>query len=285
MEVRHYTRETFLEETAAFLLREEAMNNLLLGLGHTLTVNPDAYPGPAYLASLEQEGRPVMVALRTPPFGLVLSTIDPATAADTAMAALAADVFDIFPVLPGATGPSAVVRTFLRQWERRSGQRSELLRAERIYQITQVMPPAPVSGHMRRADARDRDVLETLFTAFQEESTVKMPESSATAVSRRLSTPGSAFYLWEDPEPVCLAGCSGLTPTGIRVGPVYTPPVFRRRGYAAALVAGMSQTLLDGGRSRCFLYTDLANETSNALYQRIGYRPVGDVDEVRILPA
>ena len=37
--------------------------------------------------------------------------------------------------------------------------------------------------------------------------------------------------------------------------------------------------LLDGGRRFCFLFTDLANPTSNSIYQRIGYRPVTDVDQ------
>jgi predicted GNAT family acetyltransferase len=71
--------------------------------------------------------------------------------------------------------------------------------------------------------------------------------------------------------PVSASGWGGPTPNGIRVGPVYTPPGLRGRGYATALVAELSQTLLDAGRSFVFLYTDLANPTSNAIYERIGY--------------
>ncbi|MFO7545350.1 MAG: GNAT family N-acetyltransferase, partial [Trueperaceae bacterium] len=51
----------------------------------------------------------------------------------------------------------------------------------------------------------------------------------------------------------------------------------RRRGYATALVAAVTQAMLDEGRRFCSLFTDLANPTSNAIYQRIGYRPVSDV--------
>lgn len=284
MEIRRQTRETFLPHAAPFLLREEAMNNLLLGLGHTLVANPDAYPLPAYLATVEQDGRVVLVALRTPPFGLALSTVDPRCDRDATAAALAADVSTVFPALPGVAGPRAVVRTFLRHWEPLTGQRAALVRAERIYELAEVVAPPPVSGSMRRADVRDRDLLEAFVAAFQAESGGNAPDGAPAVVRRRLSTVGSAFYLWEDPEPVCLVGCSGLTPTGIRIGPVYTPPAFRRRGYAATLVARVSQSLLDGGRARCFLYTDLANPTSNALYQRIGYRSVGDVDEFGLLP-
>ncbi len=72
------------------------------------------------------------------------------------------------------------------------------------------------------------------------------------------------------------------TPSGIRIGPVYTPPADRRQGYASALVAAASQTLLDQGRRFCLLFTDLANPTSNHVYQAIGYEPVTDVDQYRL---
>jgi hypothetical protein len=61
---------------------------------------------------------------------------------------------------------------------------------------------------------------------------------------------------------------------GIRLGPVYTPPERRRQGYATSLVAGVSARLLEGGFRRCYLLTDLANPTSNAIYRRVGYEQV-----------
>jgi predicted GNAT family acetyltransferase len=86
------------------------------------------------------------------------------------------------------------------------------------------------------------------------------------------------LYFWVDGAPVSMAGYTGPTPHGIRVGPVYTPPELRGRGYASALVAQMSQALLDGGRSFCFLFTNLANPTANHIYEQIGYEPVVDMD-------
>jgi predicted GNAT family acetyltransferase len=77
-------------------------------------------------------------------------------------------------------------------------------------------------------------------------------------------------------EPVSIAGFSGTTGTGIRVGPVYSPPERRRRGYATALVADLSAYLLASGYQRCFLYTDLANPTANRIYATIGYRQVAE---------
>ncbi len=59
---------------------------------------------------------------------------------------------------------------------------------------------------------------------------------------------------------------------------MYTPPEARRRGYASALVASVSQAALDAGRRFCFLFTDQANPTANHIYQAIGFEPVRDVD-------
>ena len=91
---------------------------------------------------------------------------------------------------------------------------------------------------------------------------------------------GRTVYLWvDDGRPVSMTGAGGLTPNGIRVGPVYTPPGDRGHGYASNLVAQVSQAQLDSGRTYVFLFTDLANPTSNKIYQAIGYEPVNDFDE------
>src|SRR5207245_4131635 len=105
-------------------------------------------------------------------------------------------------------------------------------------------------------------------------------------VDHRLSSPWAGSLLWENGgQPVSMAGWGGWTPNGIRVGPVYTPPELRGRGFATTLTAELSRCLLDGrlfedGRRFCFLYTDLANPTSNAIYERIGYRRVAESAEI-----
>jgi len=98
-------------------------------------------------------------------------------------------------------------------------------------------------------------------------------QATEDVVDRRLRSSGG-FALWEDGEVVSLSGFGGETPHGIRIGPVYTPPRLRRRGYASALVAQLSRQLLDEGRDYCFLYTDLANPTSNRIYMDVGYELV-----------
>jgi predicted GNAT family acetyltransferase len=66
---------------------------------------------------------------------------------------------------------------------------------------------------------------------------------------------------------------------------VYTPPDLRQRGYATACVASLSQMLLDEGWQFCTLFTDLANPTSNSIYRKIGYKPVGDFHDYLFITA
>ena len=90
---------------------------------------------------------------------------------------------------------------------------------------------------------------------------------------------GSVF-IWDDGRRlVSMAAWSGRTPNGVRVNFVYTPPEYRRSGYASACVADLTQRLLNEGRAFCCLYTDLANPTSNKIYQTIGYRPVCEMSD------
>ena len=56
------------------------------------------------------------------------------------------------------------------------------------------------------------------------------------------------------------------------------------RGYASAITAALSTQLLASGRRFCFLYTDLANPTSNRIYRAIGYEHVCDAAEIVFEP-
>jgi len=62
----------------------------------------------------------------------------------------------------------------------------------------------------------------------------------------------------------------------VRVQNVYTPPDQRGKGYAGAATTAATRAALSAGATDVVLHTDLANPTSNALYQRLGYRPIED---------
>jgi hypothetical protein len=178
---------------------------------------------------------------------------------------------------------------FAELWGRQAGVSVRVNMRQGVYALEQVEPLPAVSGSARVATADDRELALSWWIAFGDEVLHEGGpgrENAEAMVEHRLSSPRGGILLWEDDgRPVSLAGWGGPTPNGARVGPVYTPPELRGRGYATALTADLSQRLLDGrlfegGRRFCFLYTDLANPTSNAIYERIGYRRVAESAEI-----
>lgn len=271
----------FLREAEPLLLADEARHNLILGIAGSLR---DGLYEEHRLWLVRDGDALVATALRTPPYNLILARPE----SDEALAALADAVAG--EELPGVVGGVPEVDTFAALWSARTGETAQLSVSQGIYQLDSVVPPPRPAGSSRVADESDHDLLVRWFEAFRDEVVhVGGPgrHEAARAIDRRFATPGSGFLLWEDGgEPVSLAGWGGRTPNGIRIGPVYTPPELRGRGYATALTAELSQRLLDGdlypgGRRFCFLYTDLANPTSNAIYERIGYRLVCRSEELR----
>jgi predicted GNAT family acetyltransferase len=279
--VRLEDAAAFLAEAEPLLLADEARHNLILGLAGTIREAPDLYPRRSFW--LVREGRrPLAAALRTPPYNLVLAR----PASPAALQALADELEE---ALPGVIGAVPEAEAFAALWSARTGTDARTTMRQGVYALSRVEPPPPSPGAARPADEADRDLLLRWSLAFHAEVTHEGAPGRGTAervVEHRLASPTAGILLWEDGgRPVSLAGWGGPTPNGIRVGPVYTPPELRGRGYATALTAELSRRLLGGdlypgGRRFCFLYTDLANPTSNAIYERIGYRRVAESAEI-----
>ena len=265
----------FFDRVGEFLGRDEALHSLLLGfrgpLGRNLHYYGDEDP---YLAVLLDGDDVVTVAVRTPPHNLMLSRATDA-AVDALVDALAAAGAE----LPGVGGPSAGSDRFASRWAAATGVTARLAVAELIYEATEVLPPPDVAGRMRPCLDDDRPGAVAWMKAFFAEAMpAGSPGTDAEAfVTRRLAEPGEGLVIWDDGGAVSLAGYAGPTPTGIRIGPVYTPPELRGQGYASALTAALTEDLLARGRRSCFLSTDAANPTANSIYQRIGYRFLGNV--------
>jgi predicted GNAT family acetyltransferase len=157
-----------------------------------------------------------------------------------------------------------------------------------VYALREVRDVPAAAGRARLATEDDRALLKPWLRAFAEEA---LPEdrwdedaADRTLDFRLSGGEDSGLLIWEDEDAVSLAGFGGSTPNGIRIGPVYTPRENRGHGYATSLVAHVSARQLERGRRFCFLYTDLANPTSNAIYERIGYERVCESDEIGFEP-
>ena len=273
---------TFLARAGPFLAAHDAEHNLALGLLGRLRVEPRLYGFDPTFVVAEEAGSVVGCLLRTPPHGVVLSRFESLEAVD----AVAEAVLDMHPGLPGAVGPTDVVARFAATWSRLTGAEAHVGFRQRVHAAAAVHEVPRVPGRIREADPDDIPTVLAWLRAFADEALGDMPhvEDVEATYRRREADPDGAWLLWDDGGPVSLAAYGTPTPTGTRVGPVYTPPEHRGCGYATSLVAELTAERLASGLAFCFLFTDLANPTSNAIYSRIGYEPVADWDQWAFAP-
>lgn len=282
---RHLTAHELLDAARAFLVAREAENNLLLGIAATVAEQPARFgKEPPYFATIHRDtdaGQVVAVALRTPPHGLVLSEADA-----SARTLILDDARARHGSLPSVLGPKHTANAFADAWCAATGAKRAAVLSERIYRVdaTTLTNVVGASGSLRAATVADRAWLLTYWRHFVDEALPDHPDEKSgaeRAVDARLNSKQSGVALWiVDDKPVSFAGFAGPTPHGIRIGPVYTPKEHRKKGYGSAVTAALSKQLLDGGRKFVFLFTDLANPTSNEIYMNIGYREVADVDQI-----
>jgi predicted GNAT family acetyltransferase len=280
---RYVDIDEFAARVEPYLLAHEATHCLMLGLLSTLPRGPMPADEIPYMALVEDAGAVVLVAMRTPPFNVILSLIAPEHAAEPSvpLRLIAGDLWSRYrDSLSGVHASAPVSRIFAERWQQQAHVAARLAMRERIYELETVIPISGVSGSYRRPTEADRDLLVRWLEAFAAEALGPIERLDAVDwVDRYFATPSRGGYLWEDAGmPVSFAAYGNPTARGIRIGPVYTPSEQRGRGYASACVATVSQHLLESGRSFCYLFTDLANPTSNHIYQKIGYNPVNDVD-------
>jgi hypothetical protein len=275
--------DEFLAAAGGFLRARPASNTILLTTADNLVARGlHTYgSGDPRFGWWRAEGGEIAGAfLRTPPLPAVLTDL-PADAVPSLVDALG-DV-------PGFSAEPGVAELVAAEWARRTGVTAEVSLRSRLYRLGRLTPPRHVAkGRARVATAADRDLLLSWYELFA----IQMggpAENLAEAVDDRIADRG--LVLWEINEgPVSMAGHSRPVAGMIRVAPVFTPVAtcvrtdfimaahplgLRRRGYASAVTASVSLKAAELA-GEVLLFTDVANPTSNSLYQRLGYAPVED---------
>lgn len=183
----------------------------------------------------------------------------------------AAAVMDVHPseLVRGMTGRPEAVEPLVARLRNHRGQ---------VYRQTFAVlrrRPAPVSCPGTPRPARPEDV-ETLAAIYADAGELSRPRH---AVERMLPS----AWVWEvDGQIVSAAGVAARTPQAAMIGAVYTPPAYRRKGYATALVRALSVRLLDEGVTPCLFYH---NPEAGRIYRRLGYEEHGPWMMVKFGPS
>lgn len=286
---RHPAPHDFLDRAEGWLVARETENNLILSLAGRLDTEARGAPDtdgpvddhedesvdpPPYLATVERDGHLVGCVLRIPPRKPILSHMPPEAAP-----AVVRDLLATYSDLSRVLGPPDVLESFAHHWFLETGGRARRGMRQGLYELTALSEPTGVPGRARVAGPGDVDLLASWIPEFNRDVGFPLPEDPRKEAERRVA---GLTLLWEDGEPVSMAGRAGQTPRGARVGPVYTPAAHRGRGYGSAVTAAMTRRLLEEGLRVCYLFTDMANPTSNAIYRRLGYRLVGELLDLEL---
>lgn len=268
----------FLAEAGDFLCADRVRNTVILTVAENFRVKG---PTGGQLAQDEPlfgwwqpgtDGNQVRGAfMHTPAFPVFLTSMSQRAAAE-----LAGDLVATGRLIEGVNAGSSAAQTFAEALARHTGVAATVHRRMRLFVLGELVRPHPgPEGASRSAAEQDRNLLTEWLRAFTREVGDPDTQDYQAAADERLSYGG--IIIWEaGGAPVSIAGRTRIVAGMARVGPVYTPPELRGRGYAGGATVAVSQAALDAGATEVVLYTDLDNPTSNALYQRLGYRPVED---------
>jgi predicted GNAT family acetyltransferase len=271
----------FAAHAYRFLATQPARNSVILTRLARALAGERSEPSHAELWWWVERGancEVVAALMQTPPHGAYLAGADLA-GADSADAdpeplrELARRLWSVRPDLPSVGGPDGLAEVFADEWARCGGPPARLSMRQRLLVADVLIEPPPVDGVHRLATLADVPVLRPWGEAFTDEATpgaVRVDHVTARVAAGLL-------HVWEVAgRPVSMAAVTEPQAGVSRVQLVYTPPASRGRGYAAACVAAVTRAELAHPGRRCMLYTDAANPTSNALYERLGYRHVAD---------
>jgi len=279
LEIKFHDKiKEYFEIVFEFLVNREAENILLFSILNAIKINPSRYgEDKPILITVTDNEEIKLVALRTPPYNLVISYTDTLDS----ITSLTKELIKKKIELPGVLGFKAGVERFAKLWCNRKNLHLSLIRNERVYKLQKV---AKETLGNKKFVVGDKSNLKIILKWAEEFMLEALPELDEAHIKRTQKViieeikKDKIFLLIDEGEVVSMARKAGKTPNGNLVNLVYTPSHLRKRGYATECVAKLSLKILEEGNSFCFLFTDLMNPTSNSIYQKIGYRPVIDVD-------
>jgi predicted GNAT family acetyltransferase len=275
MHVRRFDSATaFLEAVRPPLAEHEAEHHLVLGVAESLVTTPP--PNGGLLGVTIEDGRGlVLAAIMTTHRPLLIASDRRAEDVASAACLMWTAIEDAGFAPSHMIGAVQHVERIMEAWTEQTGRPPRVTMHQRVYQLSAVTPLPRATGSLRIATESDTDLVLDWVTAFEREALAAiLPQSPRAVIERRIAA--GELFLWCDPDPRTMAGWARPTRRAVAVNGVYTPVAFRGRGYATSCVAELSALMLERGFELCVLYTDLGNPTSNAIYTRIGYRPVQD---------
>jgi hypothetical protein len=270
--IQHPNARTFLDATRSFLEPAQAECGLLYGLA--MKSLPDEVPDPAetlFIHIEDESGKPRFAILRMGRPGVLI--FGNPNGWEAAVEHVLPGIRKFYPEISALHGPADQVVAVANA----AGQAYKIDTEQGLYRLDTLIPPRSCPGKLRQATMDDHDLIMDWYCAFLEE--VMNETVTREAISQTIEgvIGSQSYWLWEDGKRVAMTSVTRNTGRGITIGYVYTPPESRGKGYASNVTAAVTRLMLEErGLEFCTLFTDMANPTSNKIYQAIGYYKISD---------
>ncbi|WIG20225.1 GNAT family N-acetyltransferase [Bacillus anthracis] len=257
----------FKKEIISFLEKNEQENNLILGVLQMVQQ-------PIFMGVAKQEEEVAVVFLQTEEKKQII--VATSEMPEEEIVELAKKLVEVYPNVPGLIGNKKVVQRLAEEIAVLENKKTTVAMEQGIYELKQVKKKWTEEGIFREINSDELPVIGKWIYQFCEDVNLPTTKEEAEQTAHTLITNHRLFGLEIDGKLVSVAAKTRPTKNNITINFVYTPKEERKKGYASNCVAALSQSMLDEGYNTTTLYTDLANPTSNKIYQEIGYEQIAE---------
>jgi uncharacterized protein len=276
VEIKYYKNVAeFWAGTGRYLARDEARYGRILGMAQAVLRMPHLFRLEDLLfCSVNTNKKINAVTVMVRPGELLIGYF---TGRKRPVAEkLTAAAFESYKEITGVGGEKEITDIFAELWCLKNNVKNLSSMQQLLFRLDMVNSVPMTPGKLRSATMADKELVMKWSRAFSVDVEGGATRNMGMANLLPVIEAGWAFF-WElDGNPVSMAMQGAPTYKGMSVHHVYTPPEYRGKGYATSCVAELSRGILKSGKEFCILSTDLANPTSNSIYQKIGYKPVCD---------
>jgi uncharacterized protein len=273
MIVEYKSPKLFLEDSEYFLEKRELENNLILGICNGFADKSQIQEGCIFINAIS-ENTVKAASIKTAAKAIIAAE----TETESYIGELAGYYRENNIDLKGVFGENAHVYEFSDFY----GKQPFVDMALMVHSLTRVNNLPLASGKFERADHNDLDLVVESSMTFEDEKSpaVRKSKEQVLITSQRMVAAGDVFKWTDGRNAVSIAAINRKTKNAGIIGLVYTPQVYRRKGYATGLVQKLSEYILQNGFTYCGLFTDKANPASNHIYKKIGYNPIAEFMDI-----
>jgi len=275
--IRYKNIEDFMKDNFELILEKEWLNCLMVG--NCLEGQKIGTEG-WLLAKVTQNEKTELIMLYRKPWKLIMYSPTNNTSEELFKFA-AEEVYKIDNNLLGVNGEVKIANKFAKYYCEVAKKQYSLIRPMKILLLEKLRTMELQQDlKFRTATLEDKQQLIQYIKEFENEALNQKISNEDVNNKFNLYFEKGYYVLEKDGKIVSQATFARNLLKGKCISGVYTPKEERGKGYAYTLVYTLSKKCLDEGAEYCVLYTDANYPISNHIYEKIGYVPKTECEEL-----